>query len=85
MKSFSGKKIIKKTINVKKTHIFSTISLLADESGKITSFQLESLRKCLRRFLKKKAQLFFRVFSQTPITKKSKNVRLGRGKASASY
>jgi ribosomal protein L16/L10AE len=85
MKSFSGKKLIKKTTNLKAKHLFSNLSLLADESGKITNFQAESFRKSLRRFLKKKAQIFFRPFFHIPVTKKSKNVRLGRGKANACY
>ena len=84
-KSYSNKKIVKKTVNCKPKTLFSSLCLITSESGKITNFQLESLRKCLRRALKKKVQIFFRVFPNIPITKKSKNVRLGRGKGNVSY
>ena len=59
--------------------------LVAAESGKVTNFQLEALRRFLRRFLKKKAQIFFRVFPSVPITKKPNDVRLGRGKGNLKY
>jgi large subunit ribosomal protein L16 len=64
---------------------FASTSLITKESGKITNFQFEALRKSLRRTLKKKAQIFFRIFPSIPITKKSNNVRLGRGKGNVSY
>ena len=76
---------MKQTANCKPKTLFSSLCLVSEESGKVTSFQLESLRKSLRRDLKKKIQIFFRIFPNTPITKKSKNVRLGRGKGNTSY
>lgn len=76
---------MKKTANYKPKTLFSSLCLLTTESGKITNFQHEALRKCLRRALKKRTQIFFRVFPNVPITKKSKNVRLGRGKGNVSY
>ena len=64
---------------------FGNIALIAKESGKITNFQIESIRRFLRRFLKKKAQIFFRVFPNVPVTKKPNDVRLGRGKGNIKY
>ena len=84
-KSFSGRKIISKTSTKDSTLRFSNICLVASESGIITNFQMESIRRFLRKFLKKKAQLFFRLFPNIPITKKPNEIRLGRGKGKLKY
>ena len=58
-KSFSGRKMTK-TIKSKNSEFrFSTYCLIANQSGILTNFQVESIRRLLRRLLKKKAQLFF--------------------------
>lgn len=86
-KSFTGSKIFAK--NVKKSYQIvnkrGCISLIADESGKVTNFQHESVRRFLRRFLKKKGQIFFHIFPSMPITKKPNDVRQGRGKGNIKY
>jgi len=86
-KSFSGFKLTKK--NSLNTSLYlnkqGQISLIAKENGKITNFQIEAIRRFLRRFLKKKAQLFIQVFPYIPITKKPKDIRQGRGKGNVKY
>ena len=73
-------------IGVKSTSInFANLCIVAEQSGTLTNFQLEALRRFLRRYLKKKAQLFFRLFVSRPITKKPNEVRLGRGKGGLKY
>jgi large subunit ribosomal protein L16 len=84
-KSFSGKKVTAKNSSGEVNNKYANVCLVAQESGKITNFQLESLRRFLRRFLKKKAQLFFRLFPNVPVTKKPNDVRLGRGKGNLKY
>jgi len=84
-KSFSGKKILANKCNMFRYNKFSNISLIAVESGRITNFQIEATKRFLKRFFKKKAQVFFRVFPSTPITKKPNDVRLGRGKGNIKY
>ena len=84
-KSFSSKKVKKLNNNKKTIMRFSNNSLISYEAGIITNFQLESLRRYLRRLLKKKAQIFFRLVVTRPITKKPNEVRLGKGKGSAKY
>ena len=64
---------------------FANLSIIAEQSGFLTNFQIEALRRFLRRYLKKKAQLFFRIFVNRPITKKPNEVRLGRGKGGLKY
>jgi large subunit ribosomal protein L16 len=84
-KDFSARKKMKKTSKNDQFIRFSNLCLIANQSGMITSFHLESIRRFLRRSLKKKAQLFFRFFPDTPITKKPNEVRLGRGKANSIF
>ena len=84
-KAFSGKKLVKTTIIKKKNLNFANICLIIEQSGFITNFQIESVRRFLRRFLKKKIQLFFRILISKTITKKPKGVKLGRGKGNISY
>ena len=62
LKSFTGRKI--GGFNIKKDHVFrfSRIGLIANETGFVPNYQIEATRLFLRRLLKKRAQLFFRVF-----------------------
>jgi large subunit ribosomal protein L16 len=84
-KSFSGRKMTK-TIKSKNSEFrFSTYCLIANQSGILTNFQVESIRRLLRRLLKKKAQLFFRLILNKPITKKPNEVRLGKGRGNVKY
>jgi large subunit ribosomal protein L16 len=86
-KSFSGRKLTKKkTLNTcLSLNKQGQISLVAKENGKITNFQIEAIRRFLRRFLKKKAQMFVQIFPNIPITKKPKDIRQGRGKGNVKY
>jgi large subunit ribosomal protein L16 len=85
--SFSGKKLFVKNSknSTIKSNRYACLSLVATQSGKITNFQQESLRRFLRRFLKKKARIFFNTSPNTPITKKPNDVRQGRGKGTVKY
>lgn len=85
LKSFSNKKVVtshKKQDNMLR---FSKLGLIAKEAGFIPNYQIEAIRLFLRRLLKKRAQIFFRVFPNQPITKKPNEVRLGRGKGNFKY
>ena len=84
-KSFSSNKIVNNNLKKYKTLRFSRIGLIAKEAGFIPNFQIEAIRLFLRRFLKKRAQLFFCIFPNQPITKKPNEIRLGRGKGNFKY
>lgn len=85
-KSFSGKKMTKKTTIPKKCSFrFSNYCIIANQAGVLTNFQIEAIRRLLRRLLKKKAQLFFRLIIDKPVTKKPNEVRLGKGKGNVKY
>ena len=83
-KTFARKKQTVSKLKTNKMN-FGDFSLIALESGKITNFQLEAIRRFLKYFLRKKARFFFRIFPNLPITKKPNEVRLGRGKGAVKY
>jgi large subunit ribosomal protein L16 len=85
LKSFANKKITSNFYKKDNNFRFSRIGLIAKEAGFIPNFQIEAIRLFLRRLLKKRAQLFFRIFPNQPITKKPNEVRLGRGKGNLKY
>jgi large subunit ribosomal protein L16 len=85
LKSFANKKITRNNYKEQNIFRFSKIGLIAKESGFVPNFQIEAVRLFLRRYLKKRAQLFFRIFPNQPITKKPNEVRLGRGKGNFKY
>jgi large subunit ribosomal protein L16 len=85
LKSFANKKIISNYMKHNNILKFSKIALIAKEAGFVPNFQIEAIRLFLRRLLKKRAQLFFRIFPNQPITKKPNEVRLGRGKGNLKY
>jgi len=85
LKSFSNKKITSNSLKSNNLLRFSRLGLVTKEAGFVPNFQIEAIRLFLRRLLKKRAQIFFRVFPTQPITKKPNEVRLGRGKGNFKY
>ena len=59
---------------------FSGYSLIALESGKINSNQVENLQRVINRVLNKDGKVFVRLFSNSVITKKPNETRMGKGK-----
>jgi large subunit ribosomal protein L16 len=59
--------------------------ILSTEFGFIASFQLDALRKNLRKLFKKTAKIYIKKMPVIPITKKPNETRLGRGKGSVKY
>jgi len=85
LKSFANKRITGNVLKNRNIFRFSRIGLISNEAGFVPNFQIEAIRLFLRRQLKKRAQLFFRIFPAQPITKKPNEVRLGRGKGNFKY
>jgi len=75
----------KSKLGTKKTIKFGNFVLISNQIGYITNFQLENLRKTLRKIFKKSGKIFFRIFPTTPITKKPNETRLGKGKGQLKY
>jgi len=63
----------------------NTFGLKAVSFGRITSKQLISIRQTIKKNIKKVGKLTFHVFPQTPISKKPKEIRMGKGKGAVDH
>ena len=68
--------------NEKRTN---NLSLKAMSFGRITSKQLISIRQTIKKNIKKVGKIVFHVFPQTPISKKPKEIRMGKGKGAVDH
>jgi large subunit ribosomal protein L16 len=63
----------------------NNLSLKAMSFGRITSKQLISIRQTIKKNIKKVGKITFHVFPQTPVSKKPKEIRMGKGKGSVDH
>nr|YP_010437776.1 ribosomal protein L16 [Hydnora arabica]USN93624.1 ribosomal protein L16 [Hydnora arabica] len=59
---------------------FGKYALKTKECSWITTRQIESGRRAITRFLKRKGKIWIRIFSYKPITLRTKGIRMGSGK-----
>lgn len=64
---------------------FGTFGIKILEGMKITSAQIETIRKTASNTLKRKGKIFIKVFPNTPHTKKSLGTRMGGGAGSLEF
>lgn len=88
-KKFKYKKQQKKTLgnlNFKSNDLnFGTIGLKSTISGTISSKQIESARQAISRKIKRKGKLWVRIFPDVPVSSKSAESRMGKGKGSLKH
>lgn len=61
------------------------IKLKALAFGRLSSDQLKALKQAVNKIIKKRGRIIFKIFPQTPITKKPIEVRMGKGKGGVSH
>jgi large subunit ribosomal protein L16 len=61
---------------------YGIAGLKAKEAGRITPKQLESVRRYLSRVMGRDGVIWFNIFPDVSITKKPREVRMGKGKGS---
>ncbi len=64
---------------------FGDFGLQVTQSGWITARQIEAARIAMTRFVKRKGQIWIRIFPDKPITKKPAETRMGTGKGSVEF
>lgn len=64
---------------------FGEFGLMATDSGRITSRQIEAARRTMTRKLKRGGKIWIRIFPDIPVTKKPAETRMGKGKGSPEY
>ena len=65
--------------------LFYTVGLKSLSFGRIPGKQIESMYKCINKYIKKSGRLILNIFPHTPITNKPIEVRMGKGKGSVSF
>ena len=73
-------------INKIKTHlVYANYALVSRQSSLLNNAQLHTAIMTIKRVLKRKGKLWFRVFPHIPVTKKPLEVRMGKGKGSVDH
>ena len=64
---------------------FGEFGLKATERGRLTARQIEAARRAMTRYIKRGGKIWIRVFPDKLITKKSLEIRHGKGKGNVEY
>ena len=64
---------------------FGSYGLKAVESGIIRSRQIEAARQAISRKIRKKGKVWIRIFPDLPVTARSNESRMGKGKGAVSH
>ncbi len=64
---------------------FGSFALKSQDSGRLTSRQIESARIALTRYMKREGKVWIRIFPDKPITAKPAEVRMGKGKGALDH
>ncbi|MCH8187884.1 MAG: 50S ribosomal protein L16 [Proteobacteria bacterium] len=64
---------------------FGAYGMKAMAPGRITSRQIEAVRRAITRHLKRAGRVWIRIFPDVPVSTKPAEVRMGKGKGSPEY
>jgi large subunit ribosomal protein L16 len=64
---------------------FGSFGIKALESGRLSSNNIEALRRTLTRRFKRTGKIWIRVFAHTSVTSKPAEVRMGKGKGNPKF
>jgi len=64
---------------------FGDFALQVCEAGWLSARQIEAARVAMTRFIKRRGQIWIRIFPDKPITKKPAETRMGTGKGAPEY
>jgi large subunit ribosomal protein L16 len=67
------------------TLAFGDFGLQAQETGRLSSRQIEAARIAMTRHVKRGGKVWIRIFPDKPITKKPAETRMGKGKGEPEY
>jgi len=84
------RKVRKGRIHGGKATALSTIAygrygLVALESQRVNSRQIEAARQAMTRYIKRGGQIWIRIFPHTPVTRKPQDVKMGSGKGNPEF
>ena len=64
---------------------FGSYGLKAVEPDRLTARQIEAARRAMTRHVKRRGQIWIRIFPDVPVSKKPLEVRMGSGKGSPEF
>jgi large subunit ribosomal protein L16 len=64
---------------------FGEFGLKAVSRGRITARQIEAARRAISRHVRRGGKIWIRIFPEKPISKKPREVRMGKGKGAVEY
>ena len=64
---------------------FGTYGLKATKPERITARQIEAARRAMTSQMKRQGRVWIRIFTDTPVTSKPTEVRMGKGKGSVDF
>jgi len=74
-----------KGVSTATTIAFGDYGLIAVESGRVTSRQIEATRRSLIRYVRRTGKLWIRIYPDRPITERAAESRMGSGKGKVAY
>ena len=80
------RKYLKHLITTKRSSLcFGFYGIKVLESFRFSAKQIETIRQCINREIKRKGKVWIRIFPDISVTKKPNENRMGRGKGSLSF
>src|SRR6185503_2970485 len=64
---------------------YGRYGLIALESQRVNSRQIEAARQAMTRYIKRGGQIWIRIFPHTPVTRKPQDVKMGSGKGNPEF
>lgn len=65
--------------------VFGDFGLQALEPGWVTARQIEAARRALVRYMRRRGKVWIRIFPDKPVSKRSAESRMGKGKGSVDH
>lgn len=65
--------------------LFGAYGMKALQPERITSRQIEAVRRAIQRYIKRTGRLWIRIFPDVPVSQKPAEVRMGKGKGSPEF
>ena len=84
-KFHKGKRLFRLQNNLNILHINKTLLLRSTEPGRLNSRQIITLKQSINKLIKKRGKNFIKIFPNIGISKKPREIRMGKGKGAVEY
>lgn len=84
-KYHKGKKLFKLKNTLNKLFLQKNVCLKAVEPGRLTSKQIICFRQTVNKLIKKKGKNYIKIFPSVGVSKKPREIRMGKGKGSLDH